>query len=173
MSCIIRSSRDFIIPHDDIAYFSELSERLSLKSGVQLGDYIFISRLSRTQKSSYRALLNEQQLIHRLVGLGFLIVDPDSLPFEAQISVFRHAKVVVGLGGAGLFNAVFCMPGTIIVTIESSNIFVDSHTNLFSSMGLRYGVIFGSEDLSDERTVHRRWTIDVDRAIDSIKKAIF
>jgi capsular polysaccharide biosynthesis protein len=100
------------------------------------------------------------------------VVEPDLFPFPVQVSIFRKAKVVVGLGGAGMFNTIFCNPGTKIVSIESGMGFLDSHTNIFASAGLCYGVIVGEEDDSDPRPTQKRWSVQVDRVVSAIAKFI-
>jgi capsular polysaccharide biosynthesis protein len=100
--------------------------------------------------------------------LDFEIIEPEDMSFEAQVAIFRGADIVVGLGGAGMFNTIFCKPGARVVTIESGVVFVNSHTNLFGSLGLDYGVILGEEDSSDPRPVQKRWTLNVPAAIKQI-----
>ena len=116
--------------------------------------------------------MEERALIDALAPLGFVAVEPETLPFAAQIQLFNQADVIVGLGGAGLFNAVFARPGTRIVTIESTAHWVHAHANLFTTAGLDYGVIFGQEDPSDTRAMHRRWHLDVPAAVAAIASAL-
>jgi capsular polysaccharide biosynthesis protein len=94
--------------------------------------------------------------------LNFEIHEPETMTFADQIKLFRESSVVVGLGGAALFNVVFCKPGTTVVSIESSNSFVHNHAALFASLGHKYGFIFGCQDVTDTAPVHKRWSIDVD-----------
>ena len=68
-----------------------------------------------------------------------------------------------------MFNTVFCQPGTKVVSIESSIAFADNHATLFASLGHRYAIIFGERDISDDKALHYRWTIDVRRIIDAIR----
>jgi capsular polysaccharide biosynthesis protein len=67
-----------------------------------------------------------------------------------------------------MFNVVFSTPGTRVITIESTTNFIDAHTNIFGSAGLEYGVIFGREDRTDPRPNQKRWSLDVDRAVEII-----
>ena len=78
---------------------------------------------------------------------------------------FSSAEIVVGLGGAGMFNCVFCRPGTKVVDIESTPKFCNAHSNLFASADLSYGIIIGAEDRSDPRSNHRNWWLDLDQAL--------
>jgi capsular polysaccharide biosynthesis protein len=127
------------------------------------GDRVFISRLTYSSKhTSYRVLQNESELAVRLRSLGFDVIEPEMLDFDEQILAFSNASIVVCLGGAALYNAVFCAPGTSFVTIESSDYFLGPHCNLLSSLQLRHGIIVGTQDLSDPSPVHKRWSVDVD-----------
>jgi len=107
-----------------------------------------------------------------LNAIGFIVVEPELLPFHDQVALFASATAIVGLGGAGLFNAVFSKPNTKLVTIEASNAFIHSHANLFSSLGLDYAVVFGKRDEADDRWPHHGWVIDVSRAAAQIQRFI-
>ena len=111
-----------------------------------------------------RALRRE----HRLRQRGFTIIQPERLEFPEQVRAFSGARVIVGLGGAGMFNAVFARPGTRLVTIESSMSWVASHVNMFASLGLSCGVILGKQDMSDPEPVHKRWQLDIEAAMRQI-----
>lgn len=128
---------------------------------------IFISRKSLHQ--SYRSLMNEEELCVGLSNIGFTIIEPQKFDIETQINIFRSAKVVVGLGGAGMFNTVFCTPGTLVVSVESSTNFVLHHAELFASLGHQYGIIFGERDKSDSAPVHYRWSINVKDTLEILK----
>jgi capsular polysaccharide biosynthesis protein len=132
---------------------------------------LFLSRRSVTSASAgtYRALLNEDELVDAFDRRGYEIVEPELLSFADQIRLFSEAELVVGLGGAAMFNVIFSPPATRVVTIESSAAFVHAHACLFGALEHPYGVIFGRQDPEDETPVQKRWTIDVNgvmRALD-------
>ena len=123
---------------------------------------IFISRKTLSAKNqSYRVLQNESELISTLERDGFSIVEPELLSFEEQVITYNEADTIVSLGGAANYNAVFCKPGARFMTIESSSEFLRPHCELLSSLGLRYGVVVGTQDASDATPVHKRWTVDI------------
>jgi Glycosyltransferase 61 len=157
----------------DHAIYSSIADDCAARCAAA-GEKIFVSRRSITQlyEGRYRALLNEEELVDALAARGFTIVEPELLPFEEQVAIFRGARTVVGLGGAGMFNVLFCAPGTRIVSIESSLAFVDGHASLFASLGHAYGFIFGQQDPTDDTFVHKRWTIDVPRAVAAIESFV-
>jgi capsular polysaccharide biosynthesis protein len=144
----------------------EIAETCS-NTDCPTADKIFVSR--RSVHETYRALLNEDELCQALIDIGFVVVEPQHLTFQEQIRLFNNAKLVVGLGGAGMFNVAFCQPGTPVVSIESSAAFVSHHADLFSSLGHPYGVILGAKDLTDPTPIHYRWTVDVPAVLDVLR----
>ena len=158
------SKVDLIPTASDMTLLAALRERCQPPRMPHF-DKIFVSRRRVTQRDGYRALVNEAELVLALEAHGFLTVEPELLAFEDQIRLFAGARLVVGLGGAGLFNSVFCQPGTRIVTIEGSTAFVENHACLFAALGLQYGVVFGEQNVNDPAPVHKSWRIDVAAAL--------
>ncbi len=91
---------------------------------------------------------------------------------DEQIAVFAQADLVVGPSGSGMFNIVFCRPGTVVIDIESEDNWIYAHAGLFASCGLPYGLVVGKPDPTDDRPVHRRWTVDIDALTRRIKDYI-
>ena len=135
---------------------------------------IYVSRRSITKKlgGDYRALRNEDRLIQALESRGYLTVEPEALTFEQQVLRFSQASAVVGLGGAGMFNAAFCAPGTKIVSIEGTDTFAVNHARFFASLNLEYGFIIGEEEAAFGHHPHNPWTLDVERAVKAIESFI-
>lgn len=131
---------------------------------------IFVSRRSFTQSvgGRYRALINETELQEALAAKGFVSIEPELLSFEQQVKLFSRAKIVVGLAGAGMFNTVFCSPGTKVISIESTAAFTHNHARLFAALGLPYGFIFGQQESGELNYPHNRWTIDVAAAVSAV-----
>jgi hypothetical protein len=170
ISLIRRSNRDLVVTYEERRDFLQVASNYGPTGVSKYGRRIYISRITRTrQLGAYRGLMNEEELIGELEKIGFQTVEPEFLSFADQVRAFKDAEVVVGLGGAAMFNVVFCQPGTKVVTIESTTEFLEAHTNMFASLGHRYSVIIGQEDLSDTRTVHRRWTVEVPRVVRTIR----
>jgi hypothetical protein len=137
--------------------------------GSEHGKRIYVSRLGHSRRAaSTRAMANEAELVDRLRTLGFCIVEPETLSARAQIEAFSAADFVVGPSGAGMFNVMFCRPGTRVIDIESEPGWIHAHTCLFASCGLRYGIFEGKVDQSDTRPVHRNWTVNIDALCDRI-----
>jgi capsular polysaccharide biosynthesis protein len=63
----------------------------------------FVSRA----KVERRRLLNEHELYPGLTRRGFSIIHPETLSLTEQVDVFRAARDIAGVHGAGLVNAVW------------------------------------------------------------------
>ncbi|WP_068187816.1 glycosyltransferase 61 family protein [Mycobacterium sp. UM_CSW] len=167
------SVADLSVSDAEKEVYADLADARRRDSADIFGERIFVSRLSISAKyPHYRVLQNECELIAALGKLGFKTVQPEQLPLKEQIGIFARAKCVVALGGAALFSVRFCPPGTTVVTIESSDHFVRGHAMMLSSTGHRFGIIFGQQDLADPAPIHKRWTIDVERACAAIREIL-
>lgn len=68
----------------------------------ETNDKIFISR-----ESSYRKLINQNDLNKIAENNGYKVIDPSNLRFIDQIKIFSSAKYIVGPTGAWLANLLF------------------------------------------------------------------
>jgi capsular polysaccharide biosynthesis protein len=160
------------VEHSDVNMTISENERMMFfemiamhRKPVKKFERLFISRLSRSIKSPhYRVLKNEVELAAMLAEFGFVSIEPETLPIGEQISMFAGAQHIVALGGAGIFNSVFCAPGTRFVTIESSDKFINAHAQLLSSLDLDYGIVFGSQIDPETGGAHGNWTLDIEGA---------
>ena len=162
----IRNNTAFLDP-ESLTLFARLRDELG---GAQRpGTRIYVSRMLHSQRgSSSRVMLNEPELVERLVGLDFSIVAPETLSAPEQILTFSSAEMVVGPSGSGMFNVVFCHPGTKIIDIESEPHWIHAHLSLFASCGLRYGIFVGNAEDRDFREHHKPWKINIDALISRI-----
>ena len=114
--------------------------------------------------------MNETSLVRAFTNRGYEIVEPELFSFPDQIRLFAEADLVVGLGGAGMFNTIFSPPSTRVVSIESSTDFAHNHADLFGSLGHPFAFIFGAQDPEDTTPVQKRWTIDVKETMKAIRQ---
>lgn len=167
------SVADLRVSEAEKQVYANLADACRRDSADTFGERIFVSRLSTSAKHPhFRVLQNEGELIAALGRLGFKTVQPERLPVKEQIGMFARAKCVVALGGSALFSVRFCPPGITVVDIESSDLFLGLHSVMLSSMGHRFGVIVGQQDPADPTPVHKRWTIDVQRACAAIREIL-
>jgi capsular polysaccharide biosynthesis protein len=117
-------------------------------------------------------MLNEEELIEKLVAHGFDVIEPENLSVRDQILAFSSASMVVGPSGSGLFNTMFCHPGTKIIDIQTEPHWFYSYTGMYSSLGLEYGIFIGQTDPADGTPVHRRFTVNIEALLRRIHKCM-
>jgi capsular polysaccharide biosynthesis protein len=158
------SQIDLVPTPTEMDVFARVARDIAGVEKVTASRRLFLSRRSVTRESEgkYRALLNEEALVEAFAARGYEVVEPELLSFADQIRLFAEADLVIGLGGAALFNVIFSPATTRIVSIESGVGFAHNHACLFAALGHRFGFIFGRQDPEDETPVQKRWTIDVE-----------
>ena len=164
-----QSFRGMVIRDSDREAFAQVTDRFGAADKRASPEKIYISRLGLDY---HRVLTNERELAAALEARGFTVVSPQDLPFSEQVRLFHNARVIVGLGGAGLFNVVFARPGVRLITIESGMTWVDAHANLFASCGAEYGIILGAQDESDPTPDQKRWSVDLPKTLAAIDQFI-
>jgi capsular polysaccharide biosynthesis protein len=102
---------------------------------------IYVSRRRWSQVRKTRTLINEAEVETMLEKRGFTIHRPEDHGLADNARIFAGADIVVGPSGAGMFNAIFCRPGTAILEIEQSAGWRSTHANLYRSAGLRFGFV--------------------------------
>ena len=148
--------------------YAELREKVG---NPPSGKKVYVSRRSLNNEGwSTRIMTNESELIAKLESMGFDIVEPELICVRDQIKAFSSASIIVGPSGSGLFNTMFCHPGTKVIDIQSEPQWIYSYTGMYSSLQLNYGIFVGKADPADTKPVHRRWTVNVDALIARIKR---
>jgi len=90
-----------------------------------------------------RTILNQPEVKRYLSDRGYAIVDPATLPFQEQVSLFRGARSIVSCHGAGLANLSFVEPDTKLLEIFSPYYTPDYFRVLVQHLGVRYGCVSG------------------------------
>ena len=161
----LRNPHGFLDPSSH-AFFQRLAARQPARSARRL----YVSRMGQARRGgSSRVLANEAELASAMSSLGFEVLEPETLSPAEQIAAFASADAVVGPAGSAMFNTVFCRPGTKVLDIESEPDWIYSHTGLFASCKLRYGLFVGQVDATDLRPVHRRWTVNVPAVVSRVR----
>lgn len=109
---------------------------------------IYISR----QDSPYRNLLNEDELVQPLMALGFNVYSLASLSFKDQVGLFRYAKMIIGVHGAGMANLVFAPRGAVVYEIFSECFQPCLYEKLSLINGLQYNKVVCSNDAGSVRS---------------------
>lgn len=164
-----QSMRDFYISPAARMLYGEIRDGIVARHAPSGLRKLYVARLRRTRElNAYRGLLDEQALADRLASLGYVTIEPEFMTAEEQIRLFAGADRIVAIGGAGLFNTVFCRAGTRLMDIESTALYLDAHSNIFAGCGLDYGLMIGREDAADSSLAHKRWSIDLEAAMPAI-----
>ncbi len=69
-----------------------------------------------------RKFLSEPLIASGLRDRGYEIIVAKSLSVREQITTFAQADVIVACAGAGLANALYCRPGTVVIEIQPRGI---------------------------------------------------
>ncbi len=77
-----------------------------------------IDKQNLSKYSSYRILLNEDEIKNFLKTRGFEIIKPEDYSFKDQIKIFSNADYVIGMYGAAMMMLAFCKKGTKILEIK-------------------------------------------------------
>ena len=72
-----------------------------------------------TDYTTRRKLTNENQLVDKLVNLGFIELFGENFSMKEKIQIFNSAKIVIGAIGGTITNAIFCSKNCKIITMVS------------------------------------------------------
>ena len=120
-----------------IPEFLQISDSIKILNSLKIfsnkkKEKIYLSR----QNSSYRNLINEQDVVDELKKKNFRVVDLNNYSILQQIELFSNAETIVSPSGSSLTNIVFCNPGTNIIEItpKYEYEYEDNLKNRFSSI---------------------------------------
>lgn len=108
---------------------------------------LYISR----RDAKERRVLNEAEVLKAIEPSGFEATVLEGMQFAEQIQLFSEARVILGPHGAGLSNAVFCEPGTMLIEFMPKGRVVDCFERLARFGGLDYTAI-SADDASSPGT---------------------
>lgn len=169
----VRTQRNFGLGCLDASIFDSVAREIGSPSSIKK---IFLSRINQAIiQPNHRVLVNERELCRLMESRGYTIVFPELLSFADQIGLFTAADIVVGVGGAGMFNTLFCKEGTVLLTLESSEQWLEAHANLFASRGLEYSIYLGDKVDKFTNNPHGNWYVDpliLSMAIDEVEQTL-
>ena len=102
---------------------------------------IYVSR----EQAAYRRILNENEVINFLRGLGFHVVIAESLSLAEKSAVYAAADVVVSPAGSGFANMMFCKPRTKLIEIFNPIFLQGPSWLLCNELDLDYYYLLGEE----------------------------
>ncbi|MCQ8242268.1 glycosyltransferase family 61 protein [Rhizosaccharibacter radicis] len=95
--------------------------------------------------AALRPLRDEDAVAERLAGAGFLIARLEEMGFDAQVSLFAEAALVVAPHGAGLSNLAFSAPGTRVIELMPHRLTQWCYRRLCAAHGLFYEGVIGEQ----------------------------
>jgi capsular polysaccharide biosynthesis protein len=114
-----------------------------------------------------RGLQNELDLVKRLQGLGFTVLNCENLGFLDQVKAFGNAEIVVGNQGAALSNIAFSPRGVKLLALTNEFMGDNWFWDLANHKRGKYVSLHGKAT-RPELGMQSDFTIDIDRAISLI-----
>ena len=81
----------------------------------------FVDKSNLQKYSSWRVLLNENEIKKFLQSKGFTIIKPENFSFKKQVEIFNSADVIISLFGAAMMMLTFCNKKVKIIEIMPKN----------------------------------------------------
>ena len=72
----------------------------------------------RREDANYRKILNESDLITKLIKNGFEIINPQHFEVLVQMKIFANAELIISPHGSNLSNIIFCKKRTKVIEIS-------------------------------------------------------
>lgn len=129
-------------------------------------DKVFISRATNLSDRSCRNIREVEQFFARH---DFTILCPETLSLPEQATIFRHARVVAGFGGSGLFNIIHArnLENLIVLNHEA---YTARNEHLFSSViGCQVDYFWSTPDIAhpvngwSQQAYVSQWEFDFER----------
>ncbi len=113
-------------------------------------------RLYLRRGAKSRPMANAAEVEALVRSLGFEVVDPGTLDFDAQVQLFSGASVVVGQGGAAFGNILFAPPGCHVVILTTWSPYTIHYyfANIASVLGQRCTLVM-CDPVDDDLGEHR------------------
>ena len=124
---------------EQVLNFTEVEEDAGDANSI-----LYVSRASATR----RRLVDEACLLDEMSRFVFKCVDLDGLSVKEQAVLFRNAKVVVGIHGAGLTNLAFCREGAQVVELFPPGKKTACFANFAYEKKLVYQAVWGCERIT-------------------------
>jgi capsular polysaccharide biosynthesis protein len=134
---------------------------------------VYIARsVASAARRHGRVMLNEPELIEELRKLDFDILEAENRAAAEQVATFTGADFVIGASGSGIFNAVFCRPGTKIIDIESEPHWALPIRCLLDSSELPYVIFEAMAQDQDWSVHHKPFEVNITALVERIQAMI-
>lgn len=112
---------------------------------------VYVSRAD----AAYRHVLNEDELVSALAGLGFEVVVPGRCSVREQIRAFSSAKLIVAVHGAALTNMVYAPAHAAYVEVVSSALArMDDFRRIAGARGQRMSTVVCERYAPHAQAIH-------------------
>lgn len=145
---------------------SEIDNAIQHIDGVN-NEKIFISR-----RGTARNIANQNEIEETLKECGFSIINPASMNFIDQIRLFKNAKIIIGVMGAGMTNIVFAERGARIINLSPATM----PDTFFYFLSIHKGHIYSEirgKNVVDTKSWDTEFIIDRDDLISEISSHEF
>jgi capsular polysaccharide biosynthesis protein len=145
-----------------------LRENPALATSMPNNNSTHLEKIYVKRDSVVRRLINAEEVEDILRLHGFTSVDPGKLSFREQVSLFSHAKVIVGATGAAMANAVFCKPGTKIgiLIAKHKHMIYKYWPAMLSPFKINVSYLLGAIVASHGRGIHGDFVVHESAIID-------
>jgi hypothetical protein len=127
--------------------------------------------LSRGDSINSRRLLNESELIDKLIKKGFHVYQLSQLHFFDQICLFNNASVIVGVHGASFANLAFAKTTALVYELFSDVYQPDMYESVAKQLNMSYVKIIGTSSGNSSDPQKTNFTIS-EQLIDTICESI-
>ncbi len=134
--------------------------------------------ISRKHVPGNRACRNVEEVEASFSRRGFVIIHPETLPFEEQVNVFANAENIGGFAGSGMFNMLFTdrLKNVIVLTHESYTARNEHLYALSTAKAIHY--FWSPSDIQQPKggfsndAFHSPWEFDYDRNGDALDELL-
>ncbi len=105
----------------------------------EISDKVFIDR--KDSKNLHNQIINNEEVLNYFSKKGFKTYRLEKLNFFEKIYLFKNAKIIAGVHGAGFANLVFSQPSTKIIEIKTKNNPNKIYEKISNFANLRYNLI--------------------------------
>ena len=136
----IAEPRTGFVPPECLTYLRTcLFRQLCLTDEMPRTRRLYISRAG----TKHRRVINEEEVVSRLLKDGFEVVRPEELSLENQVRLFHSAEIVVGARGAALANILFSTRLKVLELTPASEFVGTVYFSLSHALGHEYYYCFG------------------------------
>lgn len=140
---------------------------------LRKSDYSFNRIYISRNKSQYRKILNEAELIDLLHRFRFQVITLENMSVIEQAAYFQQAEVVLSPHGASLTNLVFCNGGTKVIEIFSPGSMIDYYWKLSCICNLDYYYLIGEnqDSLTPTEAHIQSFKVDINLVLQTLNLA--